>query len=305
MKKSALIRIIVFGSVALLLTAALLVGIFTAKQGNLFGIISEKIGVIQISPFGDLSDYTEGDKSFEESEIKTIDIDWHAGSIEFKPQDGGEISISDDGKENKLCWQLNTDGTLHIAPYRENITSTESKKLTVAYPEGKGFEAVIIDCAAAYVNIDKLTAVDADINSASGNVKINNSKITTLSFDSAAGSLTTDKLNCKELSINTMSGNCDLSGEIGEVDIDAMACEIDLDVSASLRKCDVDAAGGSVTLFVDKNTKGFSLERTSLGGEFNSEVEGRHDGDRFIYGDGSAEIDIDALGGTVSVLEKK
>lgn len=311
MKQTAKKRIIVWSIISVLLCAGLVTGIMFSKSGTWADAFRSGYTLVNFGDSSDTSGYTDGDSEFSAEEVRSVDISWYAGSVEFKPYSGDKLKISEKRESGEaFCWKLG-GSTLSVRAGRAtagflrfNLNAPEKKTLTVEYPEGKRFDNIYIGSASADVLIDSLTAADMKIDTASGSVNIKASKTSKLTLNAASGSLTAADFTCETLEADMISGKCSLGGDIKNIEVDAMSSDVELNVSSRLAKCEIDSVSGNIKLLVGKDSAGFNLESDSVSGRINvKDVEGSTTLDGFVYKDGAAEINVDAVSGGITVLK--
>lgn len=226
-------------------------------------------GIIAVG--GDTGSWNVGDSLIKE-EVTAIEIDWASGSVDVIYSDMEEVTVAEITTEDlkdseKVHWTL--DGTtLKITYCAEKVgihtTSIGEKRLTVAIPDG--------------VVLDKL-----EINSASSQI--------------------TASVNAEKMDVNSASGNIRIHADsIGELDVDSASGDVTATLTA-FDAVDIDIASGDITFLLPENAD-FTAEIDAVSGTVDSELEMQKDGDKYICGEGTAKIEIDAVSGDVEFLKQ-
>lgn len=308
MKKSAKTRIIIWGVISAVLCLTLVVGVAFSNHSGWNTIVTKMFTEgISLSD-NDLSDYTDGGGEFSASAVKALNINWNNGGIKISQISGSKLTVSEDGSGKRMCTLLK-NGTLHIEYSRDKtifgFADLPEKKLIIGVPRDSALEAAVVNGASAEIEIEGLSAIDCDVNTASGNIRVKDCKLPTLSADTASGGFKAEKLSCDELSVNTVSGNVNLDGDIKKAEVEAISADTVLRVSSVLAECEVESVSGSVTLLVNKDSAGFTVEKESVSGDVS--VLGVEEvttiSNTYKYKDGAAEIDVKTVSGDILIKE--
>ena len=291
MKKAALRRIIVWTVVSVLLAATLIVGIGTSSllKGSINGL---RLG--GISTLADREDYTEGGKSFDAAEIKSIEINWVDGSVNVLLTNDKSVSISEDGgdSDDKLCWKLGEDGTLHIEPTKRTFNlfalGSQKKDLTLKLPKSLNLDKLRISTVSAPVKTESESGASPELD------------IRKLEVETTSGDVQLLFGSCDSADVTTASGRQEITGgSLREAELGCVSGEIS--VSAELGKnLDVETVSGAVKINA-VGAKGFTVSFDSVSGKLNTDLEGKFDDDEFIFGDGSVDIEVKTVSGSTEI----
>ena len=225
--------------------------------------------------------------------IRQLEIEWAAGTITIQPgSQTQEIRFWDDysGDEKYLLSYSVSDGKLKIQFCEEDweefnfgihIGGPPKKNLTVAIPENWFCENLEIEAASAKLEVHKLNF---------GNVEI----------DSASGAIGFENCSVDSLDVDTASGDLIFSGSLGRMDCDSASATIVMNLSNIPDRMDVDTASGNVDIVLPENA-GFTVQMDALSGKFRSEFEYHESNGRYISGDGTCNIQVDAMSGNVNI----
>ena len=249
-------------------------------------------------PFGNTlvngEKYTAGDRTITDK-VTGFDIEWASGSVTVKPHDADTIEIhetlsrgdiSDD--ERVQSW---VDGTtLRIAYQKTKSESLFSinnvkKDLEVLVPTSASYRFLNVNAASAAVNIEGMDTEGLAVSVASGEVVIKDTRAEKAELGSASGSITMKECTADTLEIDTASGTQKLS------------------FSSAPKKADIHSASGDVEILLPKDA-GFSAKIDTASGKVSYDLPMTKEKNRYIAGDGSAELEIDTASGDVSLLAK-
>ncbi len=287
MKKSAVIRLIIWSFTALLLTAVLVVTlVFTGGGRGLLGGFSLSFG----GRYPDAASYTVGGGSVSER-ITSLSVEWYGGSIEVSAYGGDTVEISENGagsdEDDALRYRV-TGGRLEIKPRKSEwlfaFGSFKDKELTVKIPSAfmEDFRGLKIDSTTADIYLDGI--------SASGSVEIEN----------VSGEITAENITARSFECDTVSGGVSVLGAVSRFTFDSVSGDARLDNSVALSELEADTVSGDVTLILPENS-GFEIEFDSVSGELECDFPlVSRDGEK-ICGAGGAEFSADSVSGDLVI----
>lgn len=314
MKKSARNRIILWSVISALLICVLVAGIFTMSRFSVLGINYNDV---------DFSNYKSGNAEFDKDSVTDFDIDWASGSITLKEGSGDKVTISEEGaSDNKMQYRLDDDGTLKIRHSKKAFwlfgDSTDQKDLTVTLPKNKEIDKFTVSTASADVRIGLHSAVlNLKINTASGDVELENTCGAKLNVDTASGDVTAKDCSFADIDVSTVSGNSEIYTDTscerfntnsvsGNVDVYFNDSYIDSKpVSPGMEKIDCDTVSGYARIFLPKNIEGFEANLDTVSGEKTTEFDCFERDGRLIYGNGRIDIEIDTVSGYMEINKMK
>lgn len=274
--------------------------------------------------------YSVGDAEITDK-IENMEIDWPSGSVSMVSHSGSTFLLSERAEAGmpedlRVHWWLEGT-TLHIkfAASGASLLSFRAwhKDLTLTVPEALSFDDVTVRAASAEINADDLTAETLSVSTASGNVRIR-CAANTIRLNSASGNIQlTQRDKAGEVMIDTASGK--ITADLNRVDtadfesssgkITVTAASVDSlsakatsgDVSCALEatpaKCRLHAVSGAVTLSLPEDAD-FTAAISMTSGDFASDFALKKDGNTYICGSGTADIDIHTTSGNVSIRQK-
>lgn len=256
MKGNAIARIVLYSILALLLIGILLVGI--AADGLMF-----QLG----DPSGTV---VENEGNVDAANVKGIEIDWAAGSIDIVIADTDKITFKETAPENskyKMTYEV-SGNTLKLSYGQPTISfgigSIPNKDLVITVPRDWVCEELEIDGASLDINLQDLTIGKIDLDGASCNLNFTGS-LEKMEADGAATKIT---LVC---------GN-----RISSIDIDGASCDLNLTLP---KDC------------------GFLVEMDGLSSSFYSDLEYRSGNGSYSFGDQHCKVNVDGISCDVSIQE--
>ncbi|MBR5977275.1 MAG: DUF4097 family beta strand repeat protein [Clostridia bacterium] len=233
---------------------------------------------VHTDTYPDAEKYSVGDAEFAAETIKSISIDY-VGDVDITLSDTDKVTVTETTKSDVSDdYRVHTyvdDGTLLIKycksglKLRTDLNTWQrdyDKNLKIELPKDLVLKLFDMDLAAgnAIVEIPDCETVDCDI---------------------AAGELGLKLAKCSDFDLDMAAGECKLV-------FDSLPKTARIDMAAG----DVDVAmpkDASLTLTLDK-----------VAGGFNSDIKYTKDGDKYVFGDGDNEMEIDCVAGDVSIMGK-
>lgn len=259
MKRNAIVRIILYSFLALTLTCVMIGGILA--EGFTFGI--------NISTGGTTVD---DELTLDASQIKNMEIDWAAGSVEIRTADTDHITIQEIRPENakyKMTYKISGSTVeLHYGSTKISIGfgngNIPSKDLIITVPKNWVCGELEIDGAALDIEIQDL-AVDK------------------IDLDGAACSV-------------------DFNGSVDRIDIDGASADITLNCTNRISAINVDGASCDLDVILPKDC-GFLVEMDGLSCSFYSDLDYSRSSGSYSFGDQHCRVNVDGISCDVSIQE--
>ena len=293
MKRNAIARIILW-SIVLLVLLALFFALFYVP-GSFFLKRESKPEAakipVPVTEQHDNSQFHRNVVNVVPSQIREIAVEWAAGSIRILPKDITEIHITEESttqSQKPMVWKVR-DGKLSIqyAEHKKISLGIDtqwdeiSKDLLIEVPKDWQCDSMEVTAAAASLEVKDLTIREMEFDGASGNCVFDNCTVETLDLDTA-------------------SGNVHFTGSLEQMDCDAASADILLELSNNPRSLDMDTASGDLDVTLPADA-GFTVTLDTLSGDFESDFDTTMHGERYVAGNGSCRIDVDAMSGDVTV----
>lgn len=307
MKKSAVIRIIVWSVVAVILTALLVSAIAVPTFRN-FGSIS--LGGNSFNYYyDDESLYSIGAGEFDAENINSIDISWISGLVQIVPYDGDTVRLeeTDNAEENfKLRYRI-VNNCLVIKPCASkrflfgNIGGRLNKELTVCLPQKLADTLVKIDIktASSDVNIESVKIGEIDIETASGNATVENLQCTKLDIETVSGDVRGYNVTASQVDNNSVSGNHTLIGAFSKIDVESVSGTIKVNSSEALSSVDIETVSGDVDITIPETD--FCVDFDTVSGDLTSEFPFSLNGKIKTYGKGIYKYSFETVSGDVTI----
>lgn len=271
--------------------------------------------------------YSVGNASFSET-IEKIDIDWPSGNVNIVTYSDNSFSLSEKidnsaTDDMRVHWWL--DGTtLRIkftAPgIKLRMLGNGQKELTVTVPKSIALSDITVNSASANVKTDEIkadrvsvstasgemditcNARQIQLNSASGSIKLGQiGKAEIIEMETASGKIESILERADKATFDSASGTINIcADEIINLSATAASGRVSCMLNDGLKKCDLRAVSGNVTLTLPEDAD-FTAEIDSTSGDFYSDFSLKKEGDTYICGDGSAEISVKTTSGDISV----
>lgn len=304
-KTIPIIKIVLYGILFAVLTAALVLGIvFGSTSINLFSL---ELCLYDTTGYSAMTSNTE---TIDVSSIKNITVDWVSGQINIKKADGDSISISesyenggevsgDDGLRYKV------DGNELIIRYKKSQSIIgfgihKSKKLTLLLPE-KEYNKLKIDTTSAEINVSDAQVGEISVDSVSGKQTFTNITANSFDIDNVSGNLEFTGCKSDGLDCDGVSGRINYSGSItGSIDVDTVSGDISINTDTTPDRIESDSTSAEFTLWLPYNAS-FTATFDSVSGDFNSDFATTLKGGKYICGSGQSSFNFDSTSGSVQI----
>lgn len=223
-----------------------------------------------------------------------------------------------------------------------DLFNSPKKDLTITLPEGCSLDSVKIDATSAEVTIPALTAdelslnvtsgaidavcdaarididatsgditltatrpgADIDLGGTSGNIHVTADDASAVLLHSTSGTLQADIGAVGVLKANSTSGGVALTvGASERVEVGTTSGDVKVSLSAP-KALDIDTTSGSVVVGLP-DEPGFTAHLDTTSGAINYDLPLARQGDTYVLGDGSAQVNIDTTSGSISVVGLK
>lgn len=257
MKRNAIARIIIYSVLALVLSGILFTAL--AVDGYMYLFDNEDEGTV----------VTGEEASIEAAQVRSLAIDWAAGTVEIRTADTDYITFSEQASENckyKMAFELD-DGTLSIRYRKGNIAigfnhSIDKKDLIITVPED-------------------WVCKELDFGGAGLQVSIQGLQVETIDLDGAGLEFSMD-------------------GGFQYFSCDGAGCELELTSTYCPTEINIDGAGCALELNLPTDA-GFAVETDGLGCSFSSHLPYSGAVGNYYFGDRKCKVDVDGLGCEITI----
>lgn len=306
-KSGAVARLVIWGAVALLLTAVLVLFLTNRGQSLLRGMTGQNgfgSGDAGIRfgtgySYSDSGDYQLPARtgSTAVQDIESVEIHWISGSVSVQGGDQQDVTFSEDysGAEKYRLHYREKDGKLIIQPCASEgfleslVNGLPDKALTVTVPRALA-GAVEIDAVSADVDAGGFKADSFSAETASGGVTLQDVGAGSMEFETVSGGLRGSGVTADTLDAETTSGGAELDGRFGGLELTTVSGELRFTCAEAPRALNADTTSGDVTLYLPKGSS-FRLDWDTVSGDLDNE---------FGSG-GSAEYSVDTVSGNLTL----
>lgn len=227
--------------------------------------------------------YSVGDFEYDKAAIRTLSVDWVAGSVTLIESDSDTLNVYEKGdaltEDEKLHWAIFGDELVIRyckSGYLGKLLVNGDKELVVEIPKNIDID---VDCVSAEIFVEDITQNEVE-------------------FESVSGEIFAKNVDCPELELYTVSGAITLQNAISaDITANSVSGRIDLELSMADR-IDISSVSGKVT--VDLLGVGATVKAETTSGSMNFDgatVVGRD----YKFGDGAAKTKISTVSGGITV----
>lgn len=281
MKTNAIIRIALFTLGILILSTVLLAGLGVWSFG-----FTKKVEVNHSSEISQAQMV-----SADPLVIQNIKIQWAAGNITIQRSDDVlEIQVAEsdvDEKDRMSCKISGSTLTIQYEKSSQNLinfgTTTVAKDLVITVPSNWICNQLDIEAAAANVDIKNMTIDELDFDGASGLCNLENCTVSKLDVDAASGDLT-------------------FSGALNTLEFDGASADCTLILTQCPRSINLSGMSGELDIILPSDC-GFTVSFEGLSSDFSTDFQTTSRNGSHYYGDGSCEIEVEAMSGSVTIRD--
>lgn len=310
MKKSAILRIVIW-SVVVVLLIGLLLGIMIFKENPNAPII---FGEEQGYKYNNENEYTVGASDLSAEVFTSINVDWINGRVNVIAYNGDTVKIEETSTDNieekyELRWRVK-ENTLYIKPCKSSrewnlVNNIPAKELYVYIPEDLAIamNRVQIDTASAEISVTGISATEIDTTSASGNTWLEKCNAADMDVESVSGYVNLTESSAEKIDAETVSGNVEIMGTVKDLSADSVSGTVLLCTSEAPQTADISTISGSIKFQLPDN-EGFYIDFDSVSGKVTSEFPLTISNGKQVYGNGSRNYDFETVSGDVKIEMK-
>lgn len=225
--------------------------------------------------------------------IHGIEIDWVAGDIQIQTADVDSILVDVSQEQVDKPVVISVDeGELQL----QYCQKKQMNSLIGMHLNEKEFKNLTITVPRDWI------CRDLDIDAAAANLVVNDMRIGEVNFDSATGICDFNECQISQLELETASGDVFFSGELQELDGDAVSANITAILYNTPRSIEVDSMSGNLEVTLPEDT-GFQLRLQAMSSNWVSDFETEARNGAYFHGDGKCRITVNAFSGQV-ILRK-
>ena len=276
MKRNAIIRIILFSVIAFVLLCVLLAGLGLSSFAK--PVSSQTVSVQS----------TGEEHEFAPGEVSEIFISWASGDIDIQPADQDTVTVSEERSSGSSMVVRHRGSTLEIeageSKWGIGFGKSTQKDLTVRVPRDWLCQRLEVSVASADVSVENMSVTSVALNTASGDCAFTDCAV-------------------EKMQVNTASGDLDYIGTLQRLEWKGASADCNLRLGDAPASIEMNTASGELNLFLPDNC-GFTLDRSSLSGSFQSDFATTTENDKIVCGDGACQITFSSLSGNINIRRK-
>lgn len=276
MKRNAIIRIILFSVIAFVLLCVLLAGLGLSSFAK---PVSSR--TVSVQSTGEEHEFAPG-------EVSEIFISWASGDIDIQPADQDTVTVGEERSGGSSMVVHHRGSTLEIeageSKWGIGFGKSTQKDLTVRVPRDWLCQRLEVSVASADVSVENMSVTSVALNTASGDCTFTDCAV-------------------EEMQVNTASGALDYTGTLQRLGFKGASADCNLSLSDAPKAIEMNTASGELNLFLPDNC-GFTLDRSSLSGAFQSDFATTTENDKIVCGDGACQITFSSLSGNINICRK-
>lgn len=337
MKKSAQNRIIIWSTVSVALIIVLIAGFIFSATWGFPSINQRRYGTYEYSidtydtedeALYEMSTDTADSLLYSYDEIAQVDIYLSTGKVIFKESNSDNIKISqikdsssDEAINSEGFYYTNEDGVLQIygskadfdlrdkdfsssdftLMFNDIFKSVKSKTIVAEIPRNAVTNYISINTAGADIEFDNINTDTLTINSFSGNANIDTVQSSYISVNNVSGKSKLSNITSDQFELNCVSGDAEVEGNIDTIYLNSVSGDLDYSTySLSTNLISINTVSGDTTITLPKNS-GFNVYNSSVSGNIESGFKGNYIDDNYVYGDGSTEMELNSVSGSISI----
>lgn len=255
--------------------------------------------------------------------IDKIRVEWINGLVRVQPYDGTDIKLDemsnvDISEEYALRYKI-ADGKLTVRFCKKhtwygvdtsmlNINEIiKPKELVVSVPRAmleSGELDIQLDGVSndAYISSAKLNGLN--VNGISGSIAIENVSAKDMDLDTVSGLIDVSDCAADAIKVVSISGEMTIGGIFGSARLNSTSGAVWFtDGSDGIKELKIGTVSGDVTMQLPQGA-GFNMMVSTVSGDVSSTFGLTKNGSNYVYGDASADFDIDTVSGDITIQER-
>ncbi len=333
-KVIAIIAAVLCGTVLLITIAGCIAGVsiiksITGRDGFISSIVGNAIENGVEYSFGDddtgFNNAYTGSNSYSvpADGIDKIRVEWINGLVRVQPYDGtdiklDELSNSEISEEYALRYKI-ADGKLTVRFCKKptwygvdaamlNLDEIiKPKELVVSVPRAmleSGELDIQLDGVSndTYISSAKLNGLN--VNGISGSIAIENVSAKDMDLDTVSGLIDVSDCAADAIKVVSISGEMTIGGIFGSARLNSTSGAVWFtDGSDGIKELEISTVSGDVTMQLPESA-GFNMMVSTVSGDVSSTFGLIKNGSNYVYGDASADLDIDTVSGDITIQER-
>ena len=314
-KVIAIIAAVLCGTVLLITIVGCIAGVsimksITGRDGFISSIVGNAIENGVEYSFGDddtgFNNAYTGSNSYSvpADGIDKIRVEWVSGLVRVQPYEGTDIKLD----------EMSNDNISEEYALRYKIADG---KLTVRFCKKHTWYGV----DAAMLNLDEIIKpkelvvsvpramlesgeMDIQLDGVSNDAYISSARLGELDANSISGDIDIENITAKEIDLDTVSGQMTIDGGYGNAKLNSTSGGVWFtDESDGIKELEIGTVSGDVTMQLPQGA-GFNMMVSTVSGDVSSVFGLTKNGSNYVYGDASADFDIDTVSGDITIQER-
>ena len=333
-KVIAIIVAVLCGTVLLITIAGYIAGVsimksITGRDGFISSIVGNAMENGVEYSFGDddtgFNNAYTGSNSYSvpADGIDKIRVEWINGLVRVQPYDGTDIKLDEMSNDNiseeyALRYKI-ADGKLTVRFCKKHTwygvdaamlnldEIIKPKELVVSVPRAmleSGELDIQLDGVSndAYISSAKLNGLN--VNGISGSIAIENVSAKDMDLDTVSGLIDVSDCAADAIKVVSISGEMTIGGIFGSARLNSTSGAVWFtDGSDGIKELEIGTVSGDVTMQLPESA-GFNMMVSTVSGDVSSVFELVKNGSNYVYGDASADFDIDTVSGDITIQER-
>lgn len=333
-KVIAIIAAVLCGTVLLITIAGCIAGVsiiksITGRDGFISSIVGNAIENGVEYSFGDddigFNNVYASSNSYSvpADGIDKIRVEWINGLVRVQPYEGTDIKLDemsnvDISEEYALRYKI-ADGKLTVRFCKKhtwygvdtsmlNINEIiKPKELVVSVPRAmleSGELDIQLDGVSndTYISSAKLNGLN--VNGISGSIAIENVSAKDMDLDTVSGLIDVSDCAADAIKVVSISGEMTIGGIFGSARLNSTSGAVWFtDESDGIKELKIGTVSGDVTMQLPQGA-GFNMMVSTVSGDVSSTFGLTKNGSNYVYGDASADFDIDTVSGDITIQER-
>ena len=280
-------------------------------------------GSAGIGTYANADKYTAGGTEITDR-VRNLDVNWTSGKVILAYHAEETVTLEESAKrslseDEQMHWWLDGN-TLHVQYAKAGIRwNMPEKTLTITLPEGIELDNATIQTTSGDIEVPALKANEIDLGSTSGDIdaaveadmvrvgatsgdlKVRlNGAADTVSIGTTSGKINLETEKADTIKAGSTSGSITITADESR-EIKAGSTSGAISVTArKVEKLHASATSGAVTANLSEEP-GFTAKIGMTSGSFSSDIALTKNGDTYVCGDGSAEIELGTTSGNIRI----
>lgn len=255
--------------------------------------------------------------------IDKIRVEWINGLVRVQPYEGTDIKLDemsnvDISEEYALRYKI-AEGKLTVRFCKKHTwygvdTSmlnldeiVKPKELVVSVPRDmleSGELDIQLDGVSDDIYIVGAKLNELNVNGISGSIGIENVSAKEIDLDTVSGLISATYCAADTIKVVSISGDITVDGGFGNAKLDSTSGTVWFrDGSDGIKELKIGTVSGDVIMQLPQGA-GFNMKVSTVSGDVSSVFGLVKNGSNYVYGDASADFDIDTVSGDITIQER-